>query len=107
VTTDIGALSWARWLRLDLGTAVPMRISLQLRDPAAGGNGRRWQRSLALDPARRTHVVPLASFAPVADTSGPLPIDRVRALLIVVDTVNTPPGRRGEIVVHGVRAEAP
>jgi hypothetical protein len=107
VTSDIGALGWARWIRLELGAAAPMRVSLQLREPAGGGHGWRWQRSLALDPAQRTHVVPLASLAPVADTSGPVPVDRVRSLLIVVDTVNTPPGRGGEVVVYGVRAEAP
>jgi hypothetical protein len=105
VTSDIGTLSWARWLRLDLGVDAPMRVSLQLREPAAGG--RRWQRSIVLDPVRQDHVVPLDTFAPVADASGPVPVDRVRSFLIVVDTVNTPPGRRGEVVVHSLRAEAP
>jgi hypothetical protein len=107
VTSDIGTLGWARWLRLDLAAGAPLRVSLQLREPAAGGGGRRWRRSIALEPARQTYVVPLDSFVPVADAAGPVPVDRVRALLIVVDTVNTPPGRGGEIVVHGLRAEAP
>ncbi|MEO5819846.1 MAG: CehA/McbA family metallohydrolase [Vicinamibacteraceae bacterium] len=106
VTSDIGTISWARWLLLDLDADAPMRVSVQLREPTAGG-GRRWQRSLVLGPARRTHLVPLASFLPVAEASGPVPGDRVRSLLIVVDTVNTPPGRRGSVVVRGLRAEAP
>lgn len=107
VTSDIGTLSWARWLKLDLGVGVPMRVSLQVREPVAGGGGHRWQRSLVLDPRQSTYVVPLASFAPVAEATGPAPVGRVRSLLVVVDTVNTPPGRRGEVVVHGLRAEAP
>jgi hypothetical protein len=104
-TSDIGTLSWARWLTLDLRVREPMRVSLQLREPVAGGGGHRWQRSLRLDPGRSTYVVPLAAFAPVGDATGPPPVGRVRSLLIVVDTVNTPPGRAGEIAVHGVRAE--
>ena len=104
-TSDIGTLSWARWLTLDLRVREPMRVSLQLREPVAGGGGHRWQRSLRLDPGQSTYVVPLTAFAPVGDATGPPPIGRVRSLLIVVDTVNTPPGRRGEIAVHGLRAE--
>ena len=106
-TSDIGTLSWASWLRLELGVGVPMRLSLQLREPMPGGGARRWHRSLVVDPAQSTYLVPLASFAPVADATGPAPVTRVRSLLIVVDTVNTPPGRRGEIVLRGLRAEAP
>ena len=63
--------------------------------------------SIAIGPTRQTCVVPLDSFAPVGDAAGPVPADRVRSLLIVVDTVNTPPGRRGEVEVFGLRAEAP
>jgi hypothetical protein len=105
-TSDIGALGWARWLKLEVRVGAPMRVSLQMREPVPGG-GRRWQRSLALDPRQSTYVVPLAGFAPVADAAGPAPVTRVRSFLLVVDTVNTPPGRRGEIVIHELRAEAP
>ncbi len=107
VTSDIGTVGWARWLRLDLRADAPMRVSVQLREPAGGGRGRRWQRSLAIGPTRQTCVVPLDSFVPVGDAAGPVPVGSVRSLLIVVDTVNTPPGRRGEVEVLGLRAEAP
>jgi hypothetical protein len=107
VTSDIGTLGWARWLRLELAASAPMRISLQLREPAEGGRARRWQRSIAIEPAPQTYLVPLDSFVPIADAAGPVPGDRVRSLLIVVDTVNTPPGRRGQVDVLGLHAEAP
>jgi hypothetical protein len=107
VTTDVGALSWARWLRLALSADRQMRVSLQLREPAGGTDGRRWRRSLVIGPETSTHVVPLDSFAPVEAGTGTLPLTSIRSILIVVDTIHTPPGRRGTVTLHGLRAEAP
>jgi hypothetical protein len=107
VTSDIGTLGWAHWLRLRLQADRPMRVSLQVRRPGAGQASQRWQRSLVVGPEPSSHVVPLASLAPLEDASGPPPATEVRSLLVVVDTVNTSPGRRGWVTVHEIRAEAP
>jgi hypothetical protein len=32
-------------------------------------------------------------------------VTRVRSVLVVVDTTNTPPGQRGTVTVHEIRAE--
>ena len=107
VTDDIGTLSWARWLSLRLAAGTPMRVSIQLREPTPGGGARRWQRSIVIGPEGAPQRLPIAGFAPVGEATGPPPVDRVRSLLIVVDTVNTPPGRTGSLVLHELRAEAP
>jgi hypothetical protein len=106
VTSDVGALSWAGWLRLRLSADRPMRVSLQLREPTGGGGARRWQRTLVVGPEPGTHRVPLAAFRPIDDASGPVPVTRVRSVLLVVDTTNTPPGQKGSVTVHEIRAES-
>ena len=58
-----------------------------------GQDARRWQRSLVIGPEPSTHVVPMTSFLPIDDASGPPPVTRVRSVLVVVDTTNTPPGQ--------------
>ena len=105
VTSDVGVLSWAGWLRLRLSADRPMRVSIQLREPLAGQAARRWYRSVVIGPGVSTHVVPLTEFLPVDDASGPPPVTRVRSVLVVVDTTNTPPGQTGTVTVHGIRAE--
>jgi hypothetical protein len=107
VSSDIGTLSWARWLRLTLSADRPMRVSLQVREPSAASAPRRWQHSLVIGPEPSTHIVAIADLAPIAPAVGPPPVTQVRSILLVVDTVNTPPGRRGQVVVHEIRAEAP
>ena len=105
MTSDVGVLSWAAWLRLRLSADRPMRVSIQLREPLGGQAARRWHRSLAIGPGVSTHVVPLTAFLPIDDASGPPPVTRVRSVLVVVDTTNTPPGQTGSVTVHGIRAE--
>jgi hypothetical protein len=105
VTSDVGVLSWAAWLRLRLSADRPMRVSIQLREPLGGQAARRWYRSLAIGPDVSTHVVPVAGFLPIDDASGPPPVMRVRSVLVVVDTINTPPGQTGTVTVHEIRAE--
>jgi hypothetical protein len=51
--------------------------------------------------------VAIADLAPIVPATGPPPVTEVRSILLVVDTVNTPPGRKGSVVVHEIRAEAP
>ena len=105
VTSDVGVLSWAAWLRLRLSADRPMRVSVQLREPLGGRAARRWYRSLVIGPEVSTHVVPVTGFLPIDDASGPPPVTRVRSVLIVVDTTNTPPGQTGTVTVHEIRAE--
>jgi hypothetical protein len=105
-TDDIGTLSWAQWLRLRLTSATPMRVSLQVREPLADGGAHRWQRSIVIGPEATPIVVPIAELRAVGDATGPPPVGRIRSLLIVVDTVNTPPGRSGELVLRELVAEA-
>ena len=105
VTSDVGVLSWAAWLRLRLSADRPMRVSIQLREPLGGQASRRWYRSLVIGPEVSTHVVPVTDFLPIDDASGPPPVTRVRSVLVVVDTTNTPPGQRGTVTVHEIRAE--
>ena len=105
VTSDVGALSWAAWLRLRLSADRPMRVSIQLREPLGGQAARRWYRSLVIGPEVSTHVVPMTGFLPIDDASGPPPVTRVRSVLVVVDTTNTPPGQAGTVTVHEIRAE--
>ena len=95
VTSDVGGLSWASWLRVRLSADWPMRVSIQLREPLGGEAARRWYRSLVIGPEVSTHVVPVTDFLPIDDASGPPPVTRVRSVLVVVDTTNTPPARRG------------
>jgi hypothetical protein len=105
VTPDVGALSWAGWLRLRLSADRPMRVSLQMREPTGGGGARRWQRSIVVGPEPATHLVPMTAFRPLEGASGPVPVTRVRSVLVVVDTTNTPPGQAGQVTVHEIRAE--
>ena len=84
-----------------------MRVSIQLREPLGGQAARRWYRSLVIGPEVSTHVVPVTGFLPIDDASGPPPVTRVRSVLVVVDTTNTPPGQTGTVTVHEIRAEQP
>jgi hypothetical protein len=104
-TPDVGALSWASRVRLRLSADRPMRVSIQFREPTAGGGSRRWQRSVVIGPEPSTHVVPLPAFQPIDGASGPVPVSRVRTVLVVVDTTNTPPGQSGSVTLHELRAE--
>jgi len=77
----------------------PMRVSVQLRSDEAVPD--RWQRSVYLDRFDRDRIVLLDDMTPVGATrSQKPPLDRVRALLFVVDLVNTKPGTAGQIWIR-------
>jgi hypothetical protein len=82
----------------------PMRVSLQLRQPDGGSDGRRWRRSIYLDTAEREVAVTVDDMRPIepGQPAHPDP-GRVHAVLFVVDTLNTRPGESGEVVVRDVR----
>jgi hypothetical protein len=81
----------------------PMRVSLQVRI-AGGKEGQRWRRSVYLDTAERPIAVRLQDFetADAPTTRRPI-VAPIEALLFVVDTVNTPPGRAGTVWLSNVR----
>lgn len=80
----------------------PMRVSIQVRLPGAGG-GQRWRRSAYLDAESRQIVLPLASFTAADRPTSQQPIaSAVQGLLIVVDTVNTVPGAKGTLWISAI-----
>ena len=104
VTPDVGGIADVQWMKVVLSADAPMRVSLQLRQPAAGKDGYRWRRSVAIGPEPQTLLLPIDQFKAV-DGAPKLVPDHVRGILVVVDTVNTPPGRRGTVTLHEMRAE--
>lgn len=86
-------------LVLYLSASKPMRLSIQLRDPAQG-EGRRWRHSAFIDATARTVVLPLDHFRAIAPAAGPVPLERLHALLLVTDTVNGRPGDERRVTVH-------
>lgn len=79
----------------------PTRLWVQLR-LSDSGTGQRWGRSVYLDAGTRTVTVPIQSFAPLEPrASGSRPnVVQVRAVLVVVDTVNSAPGRAGWVAIE-------
>jgi len=101
-----GVGTWDR-LQLRARAAHPMRVSVQLRTPAAP-DGARWQRSVYLDEAPRDITVFLDDVRPI----GPAPTARpdlagIDTLLFVVDTTNAHPGTSGWVEFSEVRWSRP
>jgi hypothetical protein len=92
----------ATGLELDLSASSPMRFSVQWREPRPG-EGLRWRHSTYVDGTRRSVVLPLDEFRPIRPATGQVPLDRVHALLFVMDTVNGRPGDSRTITVHATR----
>lgn len=81
----------------------PTRVWIQLR-LSDSGTGQRWGRSVYLDAGSRTLTLPIRSFAPLeprASASRPNVV-QVRAVLVVVDTVNSAPGRAGWVAIERI-----
>lgn len=90
--------------RLGLITSAdrPARVWLQLRRPGAG-DGERWGRSTPIEARRHLAWLPLDEFRPLGVVSeAEVPVEAVRDLLVVVDTVNTAPGTTGSFTIWGV-----
>jgi hypothetical protein len=80
----------------------PMRVWIQVRLPV-GKDGLRWERSIYLDSTPRTISVPIQRFTPVDKPSSLQPVAvHLRSLLLVVDTVNSRPGRRGTVWLSAI-----
>ena len=86
--------------------AVPTRLWVQLR-LTDSGTGQRWGRSIYIDRHSREFRLALSEFAPLEP--GPAsrrPVQaQVRAVLLVIDTVNSAPGRSGSLVVERLALE--
>ena len=79
----------------------PIRAWVQLRAPV--GDADRWGRTFYADAESRVIDIPLRTFAPIGRTVSDLPpLDRVDALLFVVDTLNSLPGTKGELMISEV-----
>ena len=81
----------------------PMRVSVQLRSPQGGGEGRRWRRSIYADTEDRLVRLSLADFVAVPPVTAGPELSTIDSLLFVVDTINTDPGRRGEFWIADLR----
>jgi hypothetical protein len=78
----------------------PMRVSIQLR----AENGERWRRSVYLDEQPRPLTAFFDDFRPVGVTSQRrLPLNAIRDVLFVVDTVNAKPGAAGQFWLDDVK----
>ena len=91
-------------LRARAGAPTRLWVQLRLSDSETG---QRWGRSVYLDRHPREFRLSLAEFAPLEP--GPTtrrPIEtQVRAVLLVVDTVNSAPGRSGRVVLERLALE--
>lgn len=81
----------------------PTRLWVQVRGNA---DGQRWGRSIYLDRHSREAALALDDFAPFEEGSaGPPDARQVRSVLIVVDTVNSAPGRTGQVTIERLALE--
>lgn len=96
-----GGLASFDRVRFRVSASAPMRAWVQLRAPV--GNTERWGRTFYADAEARIIDLTLSTFAPIGDTSSRQPpLDRVESLLLVVDTLNTPPGKSGSMTITEV-----
>jgi len=103
LVADVGGVPPdATGVTLVLSASAPMRISVQWREPQPG-EGLRWRHSVYVDATPRTVSLPAAAFRPIRPATGIVTLDRVHALLLVMDTVNARPGDARTLTVHGVR----
>ncbi|MBI4887158.1 MAG: CehA/McbA family metallohydrolase [Acidobacteria bacterium] len=80
----------------------PMRLSVQLREPA-GLDGRRWRRSVFVGTEPREITVAFDDLRPIDPAAGSPTLGNVDSLLFVVDTMNTPLGGSGRIWIDDVK----
>ncbi|MDQ3169087.1 MAG: hypothetical protein M3Q55_02975 [Acidobacteriota bacterium] len=91
-------------LRARAGEPTRLWVQLRLSDSETG---QRWGRSIYLDRHSREFRLSLADFAPLEPGPSALrPVETpIRSVLLVVDTVNSAPGRSGQIVIERLALE--
>jgi hypothetical protein len=83
-----------------------MRLSVQLRAHTSDPAGERWHRSVFVDTSSRQISVRFDEMTPRGRTSTPKPpLEQIRSVLFVVDTVNTPAGTAGQLSLDDLRYE--
>lgn len=96
-----GGLAGFDRVRFSVSSSAPMRVWVQFRAPV--GATERWGATFYTDGETRTVDVPFAKFRSIgATSSAQAPLDRVDALLLVVDTLNTRPGTTGQLTIGDV-----
>jgi hypothetical protein len=106
-TPDVETLAGRTHLAFLVRADRPMRVSVQVREPLAGGD-RRWRRSVYVDDTPREVTVALDDMRPAPPNGVPHPLPgALRSLLFVVDTEHTPTGASGTVWIERVRAGRP
>jgi hypothetical protein len=84
----------------------PLRVSVQVRAEFDDAPPERWQRSIYVDTTSREQTVFFDDMRPVGPTrTEHPPLASVRALMFIIDTINTRPGASGRVWIKGVRLE--
>ena len=102
LVADLAPPQAAGALQIELSASAPMRVSIQLREPKPG-EGLRWRHSAYVDTHPRLVTLPLDEFRAIRPAAGPVPLDRLHALMFVTDTVNGRPGDVRRVSVHRAR----
>lgn len=99
-----GPAAWSHVvIRARAGEPTRLWVQLRLSDHASG---QRWGRSIYLDRHPREFVLGLSEFAPLEPGATSRPNQAtIRSILIVVDTVNSTPGREGQITIERLAVE--
>ena len=96
-----GGLASFDRVRFHVSSPTPLRAWVQLRAPV--GNTERWGTTFYADATERIVDLSLRSFLPIGETSSEQPpLDRVDALLFVVDTLNFIPGSKGSMLLSEI-----
>ena len=97
----IGGLQEFSGVRFKVSAANPIRCWVQLRVPE--GNLDRWGSTFYADSTERVIEIAFADLRAIgAAPGGGAPLDRVRSLLFVVDTLNSRPGSNGAITLSEI-----
>lgn len=84
-------------IQVRLKSDAARRLWAQLRAPTPQGS-ERWGRTLHTDQSLTSHELRFADYRRIdAPATGPLPLDRVDSILLVVDMLNSLPGTTGTI----------
>ncbi len=93
----LGGLAVFDRVRFRVTAEAPARLWVQLR---ADRGTERWGRTFYADATTRLVDLPLRSFQPIGETSAQAPpLERMRSLLFVVDTLNHRPGSSGRLII--------
>jgi hypothetical protein len=104
VTPDVEALATRALVAFRARADRPMRVSVQVRDPEGGGDGRRWRRSVYVDTTPHDIAIAFDDMRPVPPNTNPHPAPAaLRSLLFVVDTEHTPTGQSGTVWIDDLR----